>query len=116
MTTVRLLVLGFVSSVCVAGVESQLISAGSGDLAKGKLIYETNCLTCHGARGKGDGPLSIALTPRPPDLTSPKATAKADQDLVTVIRDGRGVMPSWKSRLNELDIQNVVAYVRSLNK
>jgi mono/diheme cytochrome c family protein len=94
MTALRLLVLGFVSYVCVAGMETQLTSAASGDPAKGKLIYETNCVTCHGARERGDGPLNTALTPRPPDLTSPKTTAKSDQDLLTVIRDGRGGMPA----------------------
>jgi mono/diheme cytochrome c family protein len=116
MKDVRLLVLCFISCFSAAGVGTQLTSAASGDPAKGKLIYETNCSTCHGARGKGDGLLSAALTPPPPDLTSPKAKAKSDQDLLTVIRDGRVVMPAWKSRLNEQDIQNVLAYIRSLNE
>ncbi len=35
----------------------------------GRALYEANCLTCHGASGKGDGPGAAGLTRRPADLT-----------------------------------------------
>lgn len=31
-------------------------------------IFKSRCVTCHGAAGKGDGPASAALTPKPRDL------------------------------------------------
>lgn len=33
-------------------------------------IFQTRCVTCHGATGKGDGPGSAALNPKPRDYTS----------------------------------------------
>jgi mono/diheme cytochrome c family protein len=116
MKTLRFLVLFSASCFIVAGLEVQLASAASGDLTKGKLIYETNCLMCHGASGKGDGPISAGLKPSAADLTGPKAKAKSDKDLLTVIQDGRGVMPAWKFQLKEQDVQNVLAYIRSLGE
>jgi mono/diheme cytochrome c family protein len=112
----RLLVLFSASCFIVAGVDAQLTSPGSGDPTKGKKIYENNCLICHGEHGKGDGLLGASLKPRPTDLTSPETRGKSDRDLWTVIHEGRGVMPAWKTRLNEQDMQNVLAYIRNLGE
>lgn len=35
----------------------------------GKQEYEAKCASCHGANGKGDGPLAGLLKKSPPDLT-----------------------------------------------
>ena len=35
----------------------------------GSYTYRTYCATCHGLKGKGDGPLAESLRFRPPDLT-----------------------------------------------
>jgi mono/diheme cytochrome c family protein len=112
----RFLILFSASWFIVGGVEAQPTLSESGDPTKGKIIYETNCVICHGERGKGDGLLGATLRPPPTDLTGPVAKAKSDMDLRTVILEGRGVMPAWKTRLKEQDIQNVLAYIRSLGK
>ena len=88
MKNLRLLVLFSASCFIVTGLEAQLVSAASRDPTKGKLIYETNCLMCHGASGKGDGPISAGLKPPAADLTGPTARAKSDKDLLTIIQDG----------------------------
>ena len=116
MKRLRLLILFSVSCFIVGGVEAQLTSPGSGDPIKGKVIYENNCLICHGDHGKGDGLLGASLRPQPTDLTGPEVRGKSDKDLRTVIHEGRGVMPAWKTRLNEQDIQNVLAYIRNLGE
>lgn len=33
-------------------------------------IFQSRCVTCHGENGKGDGPGSAALNPKPRDYTS----------------------------------------------
>ena len=114
MNGLRLLVLCSATCFIVAGVEAQVTSSASGDPTKGKTLYETNCLMCHGERGKGDGPLGATLRPPPTDLTGPETRAKSDKELRTVIHEGRGVMPAWKFRLKEQDIQNVLTYIRAL--
>jgi mono/diheme cytochrome c family protein len=112
----RVTVLCFLSCLFVAGWATQFTSAATGDVAKGKIVYDTNCLPCHGERGKGDGPVGAALRPPPTSLVSAKTRAKSDGDLLTIIRDGRAVMPGWKNRLKDQDIQNVLAYIRSLSE
>ena len=39
-------------------------------LEKGAPLYAKNCEQCHGSEGRGDGPASKGLSPRPRDLTS----------------------------------------------
>lgn len=35
----------------------------------GAAFYAANCTSCHGATGRGDGPLAAGLNPQPADLT-----------------------------------------------
>lgn len=47
----------------VAGKPGDALSAAA--VTEGKEIFSQRCTPCHGARGKGDGPASAALTPKP---------------------------------------------------
>jgi mono/diheme cytochrome c family protein len=52
-------------------------------------IYSTRCMTCHGTKGRGDGPAAGGLNPRPRDYTN-KAWLKlfADDALGKAIVEG----------------------------
>ena len=86
-----------------------------GNVANGKKLAETNCITCHGASGKGDGVAAAALTPKPADWTSAKVQGESDGGLFWKISNGRGPMPPWK-HLPDKDRWDLVAYVKSLKK
>ena len=85
-------------------------------LGSAKKTVETNCVTCHGAGGKGDGAAAAALPPpKPADWTSAKLAKESDGELFWKITNGRGPMPPWKS-LPDKDRWEVVNYIRTLKK
>jgi len=55
-------------------------------IAKGKELFTTNCVSCHGAGGKGDGVAGAALNPKPRNLTS-----------VDGWKNGRKLSEMWKT-------------------
>ena len=81
-----------------------------------KKTIETNCVTCHGASGKGDGVAAAALPPpKPADWTSARVQAESDGELFWKISNGRGAMPPWK-HLPEKDRWEIINYLRTLKK
>jgi mono/diheme cytochrome c family protein len=78
-----------------------------------KSVVETNCTSCHGDGGKGDGPAALALQPRPADWTSDRVQGQADGEIFWKITNGRGPMPAWK-HLPEQARWELVNYIRTL--
>lgn len=89
------------------------------DAAKGKEKFQVFCASCHGSTGIGDGPAAAALNPKPKNLQN---TTLSDDQLKTVIQKGGAavglspLMPPWEASLNEADVANIVAYIRTLKK
>lgn len=97
------------------------LSAQALDLAAGKAKYDQMCTSCHGASGKGDGVAASALNPKPRNLADQAyMSKKTDADLSKVIKLGgpavglSASMPPWGSSLNDADISNIVAYIRTM--
>jgi mono/diheme cytochrome c family protein len=110
-------------SVCFAmlyGLSSMshLVSAAGGDAGKGKAVFQAKCVTCHGAEGKGDGPLGKALKPPAGDFTSAESKKKSEDELRNIIENGKPKtsMVAWKKQLSEAEVQDVLAYVLTLRK
>lgn len=89
------------------------VRADSASLARGKKLFKTSCASCHGTRGRGDGPAGAALNPRPADLTA-MAGQHPDGDFAWKIANGRGPMPAWKGTLKDNQIWDLVNHVQSL--
>lgn len=87
--------------------------SGAASVAAGKKSAETNCVTCHGASGKGDGVAAAALTPKPADWTSDKVKKDPDGVLFCKMSNGRGPMPPWK-HLPDKERWDLVNHIRSL--
>ena len=90
-----------------------------------KSVYDTNCASCHGKGGRGDGLSAGLLNPAPRDFTKGvykfRSTASgsppSDDDLVRVISSGLPgtSMPGWKSRLTSAQIGALVSYVKAFS-
>ena len=78
-------------SAVLCGVSVGSAWAQITDADMGRLEYESNCATCHGASGKGDGWLKGYLTKSPSDLTtlSKRNGGAFPNQLVWEIIDGR---------------------------
>ena len=89
-------------------------------LEKGREIYKANCVPCHGAGGKGDGPGAGVLKPPPRDHTDRAyMSTLTDKSLADVIVmggaiKGKPLMPSHP-QLRGPNLDGLVAYVRSLS-
>ena len=105
------------STLALAGVEQ-------GDAAKGKQLYTTYCVTCHGETGDGQGLVGKTLDPPPRDFTQGAFKfGDSDQDIYEVIinggaaKGGSPLMAPWGAVIpSEADRWSLVVYVRSLKK
>jgi len=84
-------------------------------LAQGQRLFETFCVVCHGAAGKGDGPL-VPKIPNPPSYTSERVRGMAAGQLFHVISYGSGRMPSYASQISERERWLIVSYVEVLRR
>ena len=102
--------------------------------ASGKEMFKAYCASCHGEKGKGDGPAAGALKTPPADLTQLAKTngGKFPADRVASILRGQGTvtahgnrdMPVWgplfwqMSHGHETEVQqrivNLTHYIESL--
>jgi mono/diheme cytochrome c family protein len=110
-------------AILIAVVLSPTFSLAQGSPAKGKEIYVKQCAGCHGPAGKGDGPAAAAINPKPTDFTNKThMTMLKDQYLFDLIQKGGAatgkspLMTPFGSKLKDGEIQDVIAYVRSLAK
>jgi mono/diheme cytochrome c family protein len=80
---------------------------------KGSALFQSNCLMCHGADGKGT-PTGQAM--KVVDFHDPEAIKMSDADLAAIIGKGKNNMPAFGTRLTSPEIENLVAYIRILQK
>jgi mono/diheme cytochrome c family protein len=85
-------------------------------LKDGQKIYENICWTCHGLKGRGDGPASSTLNPKPSDHTSPKIQQETDGALFWKISNGKGAMQPYGKVYSSKQRWALVNYIRVLGK
>ena len=81
----------------------------------GAEVFRTNCETCHGPQGQGDGPAGQSLQPPPGNLADVQSRA-GDDYLFWRIHDGKPgtSMVAWRGILTDEQIWQVVAFIRTL--
>jgi mono/diheme cytochrome c family protein len=89
-------------------------------MAIGQQSYQTYCETCHGPKGMGDGPVSMASSAElkgPFTGVFPLVTAmgRSDGYIYNLIRGGGQRMPSYQ-RIPPEERWHLVNYVRYLQR
>lgn len=104
----------------VAAAAALLCGSSSAVRAGGKEDYTKNCVSCHGADGKGKTKMGDKLHIK--DLSDPKVQAeftdeKAQKSISEGLKDektGKVLMPAKKDKLSPEQIKGVVEFVRTL--
>lgn len=87
-------------------------------------IFQTRCYTCHGMQGKGDGPGSTALDPKPRNFQDQEWQASvSDEHIATIIQYGGAAVGRSPTMPGNPDLTSrpevvaaLVQYVRQLGK
>ena len=85
------------------------------DADAGKAVYLKRCKTCHGAEGQGNPGMAKVLKVEIKHLGSEHVQAKTDDDLTKAILEGFGKMKPVK-RLSDEDVDNIIAFVRTIKE
>lgn len=104
-----------VLTALIIGIMNSATLAASGQEAK--QLYEQTCAPCHGVEGKGDGPTSQVLQPKPANLSI--VLKGKDAAYLTKLLKGGGasvgkspLMPSYQGMLTDGQIRSLIQYVK----
>jgi len=88
------------------------LAADSIRVARGRPLYEKNCVACHGPEGKGNQALGA------PNLTDKTWLFSASEPVIieTISKGRNGVMPAHKNLLSPEKIHLLTGYVYSLSQ
>ena len=82
----------------------------------GAALFAIYCVTCHDARGNGQGPSVRRGMFPPPSLHAARATSIRDGEIFHVLTLGQGNMASYAAQLSATERWQVIAHVRNLQK
>jgi mono/diheme cytochrome c family protein len=95
----------------LAGIRNP-VAVSEASLVNGRKYFQINCAVCHGEKGMGDGPATQFGMPGI-NLVSDITKGRSDGYIFGMIRNGRGMMPSY-NRIEEAERWDVVNYLRGL--
>ena len=86
-------------------------------MIRGKIVFMTYCILCHGVTGEGNGRAAKIHNPRPANFT--KSVLPIEYFRMIVPRGGEAMgrssaMPAWGDQLTEEQIYDVTTYEFSL--
>jgi mono/diheme cytochrome c family protein len=109
----------FLGVTIAAGVlfsaPASLSARPAGDAAAGKEVFLKKCKTCHGDDGQGNQGMAKLLKTTITPLDSEEVQSKSDAELKKIITEGKDKMKPVKD-VGGADLDNVIAFVRSLKK
>jgi mono/diheme cytochrome c family protein len=83
---------------------------------KGKKLFTSMCVICHGIKGKGDGVAGAALSPKPANFTLKTIQDQTDGVLFWKLTNGKAPMAAYKEMLTKEQRWQLVNYLRTFKK
>jgi mono/diheme cytochrome c family protein len=105
---------GTVTDECVVRHFKDTMEAST---IRGRIVYQSYCILCHGAEGKGDGRAARLHTPRPFNLTMSVAPRDYIESVVRkggeAMNRGKG-MPPWGDQLTDEQTSDLLNFLFSI--
>ena len=79
---------------------------------RGQRVFNSNCATCHGAKGDAQSPVGKQLPV--PNLLEDFYKGRSDGRIFGVVRNGGAVMPKYGFKFSDREIWDAINYVRFL--
>ena len=108
----RMMRIGVMLMLMVVGVWFASPVFRAAEKPNGQALYARRCVMCHGRGGKGFAAIKSQ------DFTDPKwQAAVKDEELFDVVKNGKKEthMPAFGDKLNDEEIQAIVAHIRTFN-
>lgn len=93
------------------------LEISTSDERRGEVVFKTNCILCHGIKANGKGRAAKLYNPPPANLTKSDKNDDYKRMIITMGGAAMGrseVMPIWGEQLSEQEINDVVAYLRTV--
>jgi len=112
-------------AILLAAVAPISASATENDVATGSKIFAERCARCHGRGAKGDGPDLVKLQSAvsPDDWTDKESNKELTDSFIAamITKGGKAngksrIMPAFGDKLDAQQVQDLLAFIRSLSK
>jgi len=109
----------------ITSVAPTIARAAGDNISGGAKLFGANCARCHGKEGKGDGPdlLKLQSAVSPDDWTDKQSNQELSDSFIAamITRGGKAngksrIMPAFGDKLNPQQVQDLLAFIRSLPK
>jgi cytochrome c6 len=100
--------------IAVLGVLSLSLAVPAIAQQGGEATYKAKCAMCHGADGTGNTPIGKNMKLR--SFKSAEDMKATDAELFKQTKDGVGKMQGYAGKLTDAQINDVVTYIRTLQK
>ncbi len=93
------------------------LGAVNNTVRRGEAVFKTNFILCHGIKGDGKGRAAVLYNPPPANLTLSDKNDAYKRMIITMGGAAMGrsaVMPVWGEQLTVQEIDDAVAYLRTI--
>lgn len=85
--------------------------------SRGKVVYQTNCILCHGPNHDGKGRAAVFYDPKPSNLLVSDKSHAYKLSIINMGSEAMGrspIMPPWRLQLSEREVEDVAYYLETI--